>query len=217
MHERHNAGDQALSFLLSLRGRGIRDTALLRAFELVKRTCFVDRRYHDLAAHDVSIPIECGQTQTAPSLLARMYNVLEIRPTDRILEVGTGSGYGTALLANLAGDIVSVDRFQSLAYAARNRLATLTVKNATIIFDDGCFGDSSFGLFDRIIVGGSFASVPESLIRQLAPEGILVCVVSNAEGQFLIKYKKGVDMALHSEIIAPFSLSPLIPGVSKVL
>ena len=142
MNERHSAGDQALSFLLNLRGRGIRDTALLRAFEIVKRSSFIDRRYHDLAGSDVSLPIECGQTQTAPSMLARMFNLLEIRSTNRVLEIGTGSGYGTAILANLAGEVVSVERFQSLVLAARTRLANSSLENVTIILDDGCNGNA---------------------------------------------------------------------------
>ena len=217
MNERHSAGDQALSFLLNLRGRGIRDTALLRAFEIVKRSSFIDRRYHDLAGSDVSLPIECGQTQTAPSMLARMFNLLEIRSTNRVLEIGTGSGYGTAILANLAGEVVSVERFQSLVLAARTRLANSSLENVTIILDDGCNGNASNGPFDRILLSGSILSVPESLIRQLAPEGILVCVVSGSGIPLLCRYRKGINAAPEPEIIGPFHLSPLITGISTIL
>jgi protein-L-isoaspartate(D-aspartate) O-methyltransferase len=146
-----------------------------------------------------------------------MFNLLEIRSTNRVLEIGTGSGYGTAILANLAGEVVSVERFQSLVLAARTRLAHSSLENVTIILDDGCNGNASNGPFDRILLSGSILSVPESLIRQLAPEGILVCVVSGSGIPLLCRYRKGINAAPEPEIIGPFHLSLLIPGISTIL
>ncbi len=123
--------------MLRLRARGIRDLALLRALEKVPREIFVPHRYADLVGRDISLPIGCGQTLSEPWLVARMIEALAPARSHRVLEVGTGSGYATAILAEIAQDILSIERFQSLAIAARLRLETLGVANAAIVFGDG--------------------------------------------------------------------------------
>lgn len=209
--------NKTVSLLLALRGNGIHDTALLRAFELVNRSSFVDQRYHDLVAADVSIPIECGQIQSAPSLLAKMLNLLDIRSSSRVLEIGTGSGYGTALIAMVAREVVSIERFHALVRMARSRMVNLPKDVVSVRLDDGLRGNPSLGLFDRIVLNGSVTHVPSVLFRQLAPEGILVCVVSGPGEGLLCKFKVTANKEITQDKVGPIDLSPLIPGVAEFL
>ena len=214
MIEPISSTEHKLSFLLNLRGRGIRDLDLLRAFETVNRKLFLDRRYHDLAASDISLPIECGQSQTAPSLIATMINLLEVRQSNRVLEIGTGSGYSAAILGTLARYVVSVERFQSLALGARTRLANLLVDSVSVVVDDGREGVPLQGPFDRIVFGGAISEVTNGHLRQLSPEGILVAVEFASGTPLLCRYRKGVNTVYSPEIIGSFPLAPLIPGIS---
>src|SRR5829696_1031934 len=112
----------AASFILSLRARGIRDTAVLSAMERVRRDLFAPRRFADLARTDVSLPLPFGQTMTAPSTVAAMLVALGARPGERVLEVGTGSGYVSALLARIGCRVITVERYEALAEEAQTRL-----------------------------------------------------------------------------------------------
>jgi protein-L-isoaspartate(D-aspartate) O-methyltransferase len=214
MIEPISSTEHKLSFLLNLRSRGIRDLDLLRAFETVNRKHFLDRRYHDLASSDISLPIECGQTQIAPSLIATMINLLEVRQSNRVLEIGTGSGYSAAILGTLARYVVSVERFQSLALGARVRLANLLIEKVTVVVEDGRDGLPLQGPFDRIVFTGSISEVTDGHLRQLSPEGILVAVEFASGTPLLCRYRKGVNTFHSPEIIGPFPMVPLIPGIS---
>src|SRR5689334_1866757 len=119
-----------IAFLMALRSKGLRDTRVLSAFETVPRSRFVPQRFVDLALTDVSLPLACGQTTLAPSLMAEMITALEVKAEHRVLEIGAGSGYGTAILARLAGEVVSLERYRSLAIEADVRLRALGVINA---------------------------------------------------------------------------------------
>ena len=127
----------AASFILSLRARGIRDIALLRAMELVPREVFAPRRFTDLSRTDVALPLPCGQTMTAPRTVATMLLALGIQPGQRVLEIGTGSGYVTALLARLGADVVSIERFNTLAESAVQHLKIVEATTARIEIGDG--------------------------------------------------------------------------------
>ena len=156
-----------IGLLLALRAKGLRDTDVLRAFETVPRSRFVPRRYVDLAYADLALPIACGQSTLAPSVMATMMVALDVRPEHRVLEIGAGSGYGTAILARLAAEGVSVERFRSLAIEARARLEAQGVVNASVHHGDGRRGLPDRGPFDRILVDapctgtGTLARNPE--------------------------------------------------------
>src|SRR6202011_6225424 len=125
------------AFLMDLRARGIQDLGLLRALENVPREIFVPHRFADLARRAIALPLRCGQTLPEPWLTARMIEALAPSQHHRVLEIGTGSGYATALLARLSLEVLSIERFQSLAIEAEERLARLGITNAAIAFGDG--------------------------------------------------------------------------------
>jgi protein-L-isoaspartate(D-aspartate) O-methyltransferase len=170
------------ALLLKLRTQGIRNTDVLRAIETIPRETFVPHQLADLAQRDLPLPIACGQTISEPSLVARMLESLDVHRDHRVLEVGTGSGYVTAILASLATHVVSIDRFHTLAAGARTRLDGLGLKNAEVICADGLAANVG-GPFDRILVHLALDGVPASLASRLAPGGVLVCGISSAEGR----------------------------------
>ena len=130
-------GEEKAAFLLRLRSSGIRDLDLLRALEKIPREIFVPHRFVDLARRDLALPIGCGQTLSEPSLVARMIAALGVAREHRVLEIGTGSGYATAILAEIGAQVISIERFQTLAIAARLRLERLGKQNVEVIFADG--------------------------------------------------------------------------------
>ncbi|ADZ70625.1 protein-L-isoaspartate(D-aspartate) O-methyltransferase [Polymorphum gilvum] len=162
------------ALVLGLRRRGISDRRVLSAIERVPRRLFLAAAHHKLAYEDSLLPIECGQVVSAPSLVAAMVEALDVQPDSTVLEVGTGSGYQTAVLTHLARQVYSVDRYASLVTLARQRLAALRIGNAEIQHADGLLGLKERAPFDRIIVTGAVAEVPEALRAQLAPGGRIV-------------------------------------------
>ena len=159
------------AFLMDLRARGIQDLGLLRALEIVPREIFVPHSFTDLARRAIALPLRCGQTLPEPWLTAKMIEALAPLPCHRVLEIGTGSGYATALLARLAREVLSIERFKSLAIEAEARLARLAITNAGVVFGDGLAILPKIGPFDRVIVQGLLAEVPENLIAALAEMG----------------------------------------------
>ena len=163
-HQDESAEAKA-AFHLRLRARGVRDLAVLRAFETVPRDRFVPERYTAMAARD--------QTTHEPWLLARAVEALAVEPGHRVLEVGSGSGYVTAVMAQLAGEVLGLERWASLAEAAQARLDALEAENATVVWADGLAMPSAIGCFDRILVHAELRE-PTKLIEFLSPHGRFV-------------------------------------------
>jgi len=169
----HEAESRA-AFLLRLRGSGIRDLALLRALEKVPRELFVPEGCAAFADSDLALPLGCGQTMTAPVLIAQMIEKLSVLPRHRILEIGTGSGYAAAVLSHIAREIVSFERFASLAEPARGRLASLRRDNVLVVTGDGSTVPSESGIFDRILIHAACHNIPEALRQLLAADGLIL-------------------------------------------
>jgi len=187
--------------VLALRGRGIGDRSLLSAIERLPRRLFLPARYHRLAYEDASIPIECGQSVSAPSYVARIVQALALSKEHRVLEVGTGSGYQTAVLGHLAGEVDSIDRYRTLVDLATQRAAVLKLRNVRIHQGDGLHGLKERSPFDRIVLTGAVAEVPEVLIAQLAPEGILIAPVGEpGKPQVLTLIRRGAAGDQRQEI-----------------
>ncbi len=179
-----------MSFLLGLRTSGLLDTASLKAFERVSRLDFVGHQYADLALEDVALPIACGQTQTAPGSIARMLAALETTSGDRILEVGTGSGYTAALLGQIGLSVTTMERYRTLAEAAKTRFTRLGITNISVVHSDGSRGLAEEGPFDRIIVHGAVEGDVDPLIEQLTPGGVLVGVLRVSHVAELTRWRR---------------------------
>jgi protein-L-isoaspartate(D-aspartate) O-methyltransferase len=158
----------------ALRAAGIREPRLLAAVRAVPRAEFVPRELADRADLDAPLPIPHEQVTTQPSLVAKMVEALELHGTERVLEVGTGYGWQTALLARLAREVWSVERWPDLAKKARENLARQGVDNATVVVGDGSEGLAEHAPFDAILVSAAFPEVPEPLAEQLTSGGRLV-------------------------------------------
>ena len=154
-----------MEFQLGLRRRGISDQAVLKAMDEVPREHFVAAEFADSAYADQALPIACGQTISQPYVVAYMTEQLEARPQHRVLEIGTGSGYQAAVLSRLAREVVSIERYRTLADAARDRIKTLGYSNVTIIAGDGFAGAPDQAPFDRIIVTAAAEEVPNGAAR----------------------------------------------------
>ncbi len=170
--EDHGSEREATAqFVLNLRGRGIGDLDVLRAMESIARRHFVPHHYRDLANRDLAIPISCGQTMPAPWLAARMAEALDLTGRERVLEIGTGSGYVTAILARLAGHVVSIERYQSLTLAAQARLAHLHIANAEVHWADGLALTGATGSFDRVIIHAVIVGAPSAFLPLMKQGG----------------------------------------------
>jgi protein-L-isoaspartate(D-aspartate) O-methyltransferase len=170
------------ALVLALRQAGVRDVDVLRAIETVPREIFVPYRLRDLAARNCALPIACGQTMAAPRDLAAMLEALQLHPSHRVMEIGAGSGYATTVLARIAREVVSFERFHALALEARMRLDQLGVINAAVLCADGFAEPERHGRFDRIIVHACLNETPTRLLGALAPDGLLVCAMTDQSG-----------------------------------
>jgi len=211
-------GERTVAFLLSLRARGVRDLALLRAMERVPRDRFAPSRFADLAREDVSVPLPCGQTMTAPHTVANLLGALDMQMGARVLEVGTGSGYVSTLLAALGGEVISLERYRSLALAAHERVSSSGFgKLIDLRHADGFQPDRTLGRFDRILVNGVTQTVPEALLMRLSNGGRLVGAL-RVEGvaRRVVVTRLGDDQFDHAT--GPvLRLPPLVPGISRAL
>jgi protein-L-isoaspartate(D-aspartate) O-methyltransferase len=183
----------------------------LRALETLPREQFVPHRHADLAWRDIALPIACGQTMPEPFLVARMVESLNLMGAHRVLEVGTGNGYSTAILSRIAREVVSVERFHALAVAAATRLAGLGLTNAQVMHGDGLNLSDEIGLFDRIILQGAVKELPATILSRLAEDGVIVYAQQGDEGTSLMRLCHDRD-GLRTERVGPCRLQPLIAG-----
>lgn len=213
------AEEQAIgvaSFILSLRARGIRDTALLRAMELVPREVFAPRRFMDLARTDVALPLPCGQTMTGPGTVAAMLLALRITPGQRVFEIGTGTGYVTALLARLGTDVSTIERFNTLAESARQHLKIVEAGKVRMEVGDG-LALRPRERFDRILLNGAVPDIPEAVTALLAPGGRLVGALTIDGLPRLVRIERTEEGTLQQELGGTLRLSPLVRGVAETL
>lgn len=173
-----------------LRRRGIRDERVLAAMRRVPRERFVLPEFVDDAFADEALPIDCEQTISQPYMVALMTEALELAGQERVLEIGTGSGYQTAILAELAGDVVSIERHQPLSKRARETLDQLGYKNIRLYVGDGALGRAELAPFDRILITAAARRCPPDLFEQLAEGGILVGPFGPPESQSLDLIRK---------------------------
>lgn len=193
-----------------LRRRGINDERVLRAMSKVPRHEFVPQQHWPDAYADHPVPIGEQQTTSQPYIIAAMLQAAEIKPQDRVLEIGAGSGYQTALLAEIAGQVFAVERYPTLSANAQSVLERLRYTNVTVITGDGSLGLPDQAPFDAIIVAAAAPRVPPALLEQLAPGGRMVIPVGEAQQQVLQLARKQPDGSVTVSTLEGCRFVPLI-------
>ena len=188
---------------------GIDDLVVLRAFDLVPRHLFLPEAVHHRAYEDSPLPIGYGQTASQPSLQALYLQALRLKSEDRVLEIGTGSGYQTGLLAQLVAHVYSVERIAELSFRARAALDALRINNVALLVGDGTVGWSRYSPFDAILVGAAAPSAPQTLIDQLAENGRLLIPIGDLERQRLTLFRKSMA-GIETEDVASCTFVPLV-------
>lgn len=206
-----------MEFLLKLRGRGIGDAAVLRALDEVPRDYFVESGDAADAYADQALPIACGQNISQPYVVAYMTEQLAVRPEHRVLEIGTGSGYQAAVLSRLAREVISIERYRTLADKAAQRWRALGYDNIEGVVGDGLVGLPDQAPFDRIIVTAAVHSVPQGLLDQLGEGGVMVLPLGPAGGpQRIVKLTKSQTGVAREDGIA-VRFVPILPGPAHEL
>ena len=219
MTQSHSGDDRVgrMEFLLNLRRRGINDAAVLRAMDEVPREYFVMAGDAATAYADQALPIACGQTISQPYVVAFMTERLGLAAHHRVLEIGTGSGYQAAILSRIAREVVSIERYRTLAEAARVRLQTLGFDNVEIIVGDGLDGAPERAPFDRIMVTAAAEAIPQGLVNQLAKDGVMILPLGPHDGpQTLVKLTK-TEQGTSQEDLIGVRFVPLLPGRAREL
>ncbi|MBE1290932.1 MAG: protein-L-isoaspartate(D-aspartate) O-methyltransferase [Shimia sp.] len=207
--------ERKMQFLFALRSRGVTDPAVLTAMEQVDRGLFVRGLFAERAYEDTPLPIACGQTISQPSVVGLMTQALELTPRDKVLEVGTGSGYQAAILSHLARRIYTVDRHKRLVQEARGVFDQLGIVNITSLISDGSFGLPDQAPFDKIIVTAAAEDPPGPLLAQLKIGGIMVVPVGQSDAvQSLIRVRK-TESGLDYDELRSVRFVPLLEGVAR--
>lgn len=208
---------EKMRFQLILRRRGISDQAVLRAMEDVPREVFVEAADRVYAYRDTALGIPCGQTISQPFVVAYMSEQLRLDPQHRVLEVGTGSGYQAAILSRLCREVVSLERYRTLAETARKRLAATGCDNVEVVVGDGFDVPANLGTFDRIIVTAAMEKIPEALQERLEPGGVMIVPVGPQEGSQVLVRVRRTDDGYQSEDLLDVRFVPALPGVAREL
>ncbi|MGP6085931.1 protein-L-isoaspartate(D-aspartate) O-methyltransferase [Antarctobacter jejuensis] len=204
-----------MQFLFALRSKGVTDKAVLNAMERIDRGLFIQGYFTDRAYEDMPLPIACGQTISQPSVVGLMTQALKVGPRDKVLEVGTGSGYQAAVLSLLARRVYTVDRHRRLVQAARAVFDQLELTNITAFTADGSFGLPDQAPFDRIIVTAAAEDPPGPLLAQLKIGGIMIVPVGQSDAvQSLIRVTRHESGYEYDEM-RPVRFVPLVEGLGK--
>jgi len=207
--------EEKMQFLFALRSKGVTNARVLGAMEQVDRGAFVRGHFADRAYDDMPLPIACGQTISQPSVVGLMTQALDVQPRDKVLEVGTGSGYQAAILSHLARRVYTIDRHRTLTRAAEALFDQMGLHNITVISGDGCFGLPDQGPFDRILVTAAAEDPPGPLLAQLKLGGIMVVPVGQSDTlQGLIKVTRTAEGLQYDELL-PVRFVPLIEGMAQ--
>lgn len=210
-----NDAETKMQFLFALRSKGVTDARVLNAMEAIDRGPFVKGLFANRAYEDMPLPIACGQTISQPSVVGLMTQALEVSPRDKVLEIGTGSGYQAAILSKLARRVYTVERHRRLVREARNIFDELDLGNITAITADGSHGLSEQAPFDRILVTAAAEDPPGPLLAQLKEGGIMVLPVGQSDAvQHLIRVRKTADGPEYDELRA-VRFVPLLEGLGK--
>jgi protein-L-isoaspartate(D-aspartate) O-methyltransferase len=208
-----DTAERKMRFLYALRSKGVTDIRVLTAMERIDRGTFVKGLFADRAYEDMPLPISCGQTISQPSVVALMTQALSVTPRDKVLEVGTGSGYQAAILSQLARRVYTVDRHRRLVREAQDLFLALDLTNITAFAADGSFGLADQAPFDRIMVTAAAEDPPGPLLAQLKIGGIMVVPIGQSDTvQSLIKVTRH-ETGFEYDELRPVRFVPLVEGL----
>jgi len=217
MSEPHEEAPQALMarLILALRSQGVTDAKVLKAIEGTPRELFTPELFRERAFEDSALPIACGQTISQPFIVGLMTQALKLDRRSRVLEIGTGSGYQTAVLSKLARLVYTVERYRTLMREAEARFKELGLTNVITRFGDGGEGWPEQAPFDRIMVTAAAPGEPTALLQQLKPGGILVAPIGRGPVQTLRRYTGDGKGGFLVEDLIDVRFVPLLEGVAK--
>jgi protein-L-isoaspartate(D-aspartate) O-methyltransferase len=201
--------------ILSLRSQGVTDPKVLNALEDTPRDLFVPELFQERAWEDSALPIACGQTISQPFIVGLMTQALALEGRHRVLEIGTGSGYQTAVLSKLVRYVYTIERYRTLLSEAEARLKQLDVQNVISRFGDGMEGWPEQAPFDRIIVTAAMPEEPRRLLKQVKPNGVLVAPVGRGAVQALRRYVGDGEGGFRTEELCDVRFVPLLEGVAR--
>ncbi|PQM55072.1 MAG: protein-L-isoaspartate O-methyltransferase [Rhodobacteraceae bacterium] len=209
-----NDNEKKLKLILGIKKRGIKDNRILNIIETIDRGIFLDGIFKARSLDDVPLPIKCGQTISQPSVVAMMTEKLKLTKRCKVLEVGTGSGYQTAILSKLSRRVYTVERHENLKKKAEKLLNYHGFKNITTILGDGSLGIEKQAPFDRIILTAAAEDIPQILLQQLKIGGIMVLPIGLPQSdQTLIQLRKTATQVIYDEI-AKVRFVPLLEGIA---
>ena len=207
--------ERKMQFLYALRSKGVTDARVLTAMEAIDRGPFIRGLFASRAYEDMPLPIACGQTISQPSVVGLMSQALQVSSRDKVLEIGTGSGYQAAILSKLARRVYTIDRHRRLVQEARGVFEAMDLTNITAITADGSFGLAEQAPFDRIIVTAAAEDPPGPLLAQLKVGGIMVVPVGQSDTvQHLIRVRK-TETGLEYDELRKVRFVPLLEGLGK--
>jgi protein-L-isoaspartate(D-aspartate) O-methyltransferase len=208
---------EKMMFQLNLRRRGISDQTVLRVMEEIPRELFVEAADRGDAYRDSALGIACGQTISQPFVVAYMTEQLQLQKHHRVLEIGTGSGYQAAILSRLSSQVLTVERYRTLADSARVRLEQLGCFNVEVMLADGLDIPASVGNFDRIIVTAAVQQIPETLTQRLEPGGILIAPVGPQQGIQTLVRLTSTETGFKRRELVDVRFVPALPGIAREL
>ena len=201
--------------ILALRSQGVTDPKVLNALENTPRDLFVPDLFQERAWEDSALPIACGQTISQPYIVGLMTQALQLEGRHRVLEIGTGSGYQTAVLSKLVRYVYTIERYRTLLSEAEYRLKKLDVLNVISRFGDGGEGWPEQAPFDRVIVTAAAPEEPTRLLAQLKPKGVLVAPIGKGPVQVLRRYTGDGQGGFRTENLCDVRFVPLLDGVAR--
>lgn len=203
--------------ILALRSQGVTDPRVLEAIERTPREIFTPDLFKERAFEDSALPIACGQTISQPYIVGLMTQALTLGPRDRVLEIGTGSGYQTAILSRLSRLVYTVERYRTLMKEAEERFRTLGLVNVITRFGDGGEGWAEQAPFDRIMITAAAPEEPKKLLAQLKPNGVLIAPIGKGPVQSLRRYAGDGQGGFKVELLGDVRFVPLLDGVAREL
>jgi protein-L-isoaspartate(D-aspartate) O-methyltransferase len=212
--------EERAQFTLAMRAKGINNLDLLRALERAPRALFMPPRFADISGRDIALPIGCGQTSLPPSIVAAMIAALDLKPAQSVCEIGTGTGYCAALLAQLANVVISLERFQTLAVEASTRIKAFGLANVAVHWADGFEHHLSGERFDRVLIHGLIEPPAEAFRRLIGRGGVLVAVIAGPSRgeQRIIRLTDDGNGAGEAEDLGPArGMRPLEHGLARAL